>query len=75
MDLIAYIFNALYVSWPLLALALFCWVANACRNPVRSSYVYTLTPEQRREEDRKLKATIALTSGEDFGINVRRGHQ
>jgi hypothetical protein len=74
MDLIAYIFATLANIWPLLLLALVAWVINACRNPIKTSTVYTLTKEQRAEEDRKLKASIALMS-EDFGVNVRKGRQ
>jgi hypothetical protein len=75
MDLIAYIFATLYAVWPLLLLAFVCWVINACRNPIKRSVIYTPTPEQQAAADRKLRATIDLTSTADFGINVRRGHE
>jgi len=75
MDLIAYIFHVLYAIWPLLALALAAWVINACRNPIKSSRIYTPTREQQAAADRKLRATIDLTSTADFGVNVRRSHE
>jgi hypothetical protein len=75
LDLIAYIFATLYAVWPLLLLALACWVVLACRNPIKRSVVYTPSPEHLAREREKLRRTIALTSGDDFGINVRRGHE
>jgi hypothetical protein len=75
MDLIAYIFATLYAVWPLLLLAFVCWVINACRNPIKRSVIYTPPPDVAAREREKLRATIALTSGDDFGINVRRGHE
>jgi len=74
MDLIAYVFATLWAVWPLLLLALLCWIVNACRNPVKRSTVYTPPPDVAAREREKLQNTIRLTSGE-YGVNVRKGRQ
>lgn len=74
MDLIAYLFAAVWNVWPLLLLALVAWVINACRNPVKSSSVYTPPPDVAAREREKLQNTIRLTS-EAYGVNVRKGRQ
>jgi hypothetical protein len=73
MDLIAYLFTAIWNARWLLLLALVAWIIKACRNPIKRSVVYDST-EHDLEQQRKLRATIARTT-EDFGINVRKGRQ
>ena len=71
MDLIAYLFAAVWNVWPLLLLALVAWVINACRNPVKRGAIYTPSPEHLARERGKLQNTIRLTGGG----SVRRGRQ
>ena len=71
MDLIAYLFAAIWNVWPLLLLALVAWVINACRNPVKRSAIYTPSAEHLAREREKLQNTIRLTGGG----SVRRGRQ
>lgn len=71
MDLIAYLFAAVWNVWPLLLLALVAWVINACRNPVQRGAIYTPSAEHLAREREKLQNTIRLTGGG----SVRRGRQ
>jgi len=73
MDLIAYLFAAIWSLKWLALLAFVVWVVLACRNPIKNSKVHDQA-DHDLEEQRKLRASIDLTS-DAFGINVRRGRQ